>query len=324
MIDLKKIIVPIKNEMDLFEKKFKESISSDVAIIDKIMHYIVKRKGKQIRPIFVFLSAKLFGNISNSCYTAASLIELLHTATLIHDDVVDESNLRRGVFSINAVWKNKIAVLVGDFLLSKGLLLSVKNKEYKMLGIMSNAVEQMSEGELLQMEKSRKLNISETDYYKIIRKKTAALISACCESGAVASKQCDTVCEKMKLFGEYAGMAFQIKDDLFDYESNINIGKPQGIDIKDKKLTLPIIYSLNKVSYNQKKIIINTIKKDYDNDEKIVELYNIVKSCGGIEYSKKIMKEYHDKAIDILNEFENNEAKNSLTLLLKFIINRQK
>jgi len=324
MSDLKKITVPIKNEMELFEKKFKESVSSDVAIVDKIMHYIIKRKGKQIRPIFVFLSAKLFGKISKSCYTAASLIELLHTATLIHDDVVDESNLRRGVFSINAVWKNKIAVLVGDFLLSKGLLLSVKNKEYKMLEIMSNAVEKMSEGELLQMEKSRKLNVSEADYYKIIRKKTATLISACCESGAVASKQCDAVREKMRLFGEYAGMAFQIKDDLFDYESNINIGKPKGIDIKDKKLTLPIIYSLNKVSYNQKRTIINTVKKDYDKDEKIIELYNIVKSSGGIDYSKKIMREYHDKAIDILNEFDDNDAKNSLMLLLKFIINRKK
>ena len=324
MSDLKKIIVPIKNEMDSFEKKFRESVSSDVAVVDKIMHYIIKRKGKQIRPIFVFLSSKLFGKISKSSYTAASLIELLHTATLIHDDVVDESNLRRGVFSINAVWKNKIAVLVGDFLLSKGLLLSVKNKEYKMLEIMSSAVEQMSEGELLQMEKSRKLNVSEDDYYKIIRKKTAALISACCESGAVASKQCDTVCEKMRLFGEYAGMAFQIKDDLFDYESNINIGKPKGIDIKDKKLTLPIIYSLNNVSHNQKRNIINTIKRDYDNEEKIIELYNIVKSCGGIDYSKKVMKEYHDKAIGILNEFEDNEAKKSLILLLKFIINRKK
>ena len=324
MSDLKKIIVPIKNEMDSFEKKFRESVSSDVPIVDKIMHYIIKRKGKQIRPIFVFLSSKLFGKISKSSYTAASLIELLHTATLIHDDVVDESNLRRGVFSINAVWKNKIAVLVGDFLLSKGLLLSVKNKEYKMLEIMSSAVEQMSEGELLQMEKSRKLNISEDDYYKIIRKKTAALISACCESGAVASKQRDTVCEKMRLFGEYAGMAFQIKDDLFDYESNINIGKPKGIDIKDKKLTLPIIYSLNNVSYNQKRNIINTIKRYYDNEEKIIELYNIVKSCGGIDYSKKIMKKYHDKAIGILNEFEDNEAKKSLILLLKFIINRKK
>ena len=324
MSDLKKITVPIKNEMELFEKKFKESVSSDVALVDKIMHYIIKRKGKQIRPIFVFLSAKLFGKIYKSSFTAASLIELLHTATLIHDDVVDESNLRRGVFSINAVWKNKIAVLIGDFLLSKGLLLSVKNKEYKMLEIMSNAVEQMSEGELLQMEKSRKLNISEADYYKIIRKKTAALISACCESGAVASKQCDNVCEKMRLFGEYAGMAFQIKDDLFDYESNNNIGKPKGIDIKDKKLTLPIIYSLNNVSYNQKRIIINTVKRDYDNDEKIIELYNIVKSCGGIDYSKKVMKKYHDKAIGILNEFKDNEAKNSLILLLKFIINRKK
>ena len=189
---------------------------------------------------------------------------------------------------------------------------------------MSNAVEKMSEGELLQMEKSRKLNVSEADYYKIIRKKTATLISACCESGAVASKQCDAVREKMRLFGEYAGMAFQIKDDLFDYETNINIGKPKGIDIKDKKLTLPIIYSLNKVSYNQKRTIINTVKKDYDNDEKIIELYNIVKSSGGIDYSKKIMREYHDKAIDILNEFDDNDAKTSLMMLLKFIINRKK
>lgn len=324
MTSLKKITTPIKNELVVFEKKFKNSISSKAPLLDKIMHYIIKRKGKQIRPIFVLLSAKLFGNITPSTFTAASLIELLHTATLIHDDVIDESNLRRGVFSINAVWKNKIAVLVGDFLLSRGLLLSVNKKEFEMLKIMSLAVEQMSEGELLQMEKARKLNITESDYLKIIRKKTAALIAACCESGAVSAKKNKLICEKMRLFGENAGMAFQIKDDLFDYEKSVNIGKPKGTDLKERKITLPLIYTLNNVTKRSKNEIINTLKNDCKNEKKIRQLIELIKKTGGVKYAEKIMKKYYDKALKILIEFEDNDAKKSLTLLLEFVINRKR
>lgn len=324
MTSLKKITTPIKNELVVFEKKFKNSISSKAPLLDKIMHYIIKRKGKQIRPIFVLLSAKLFGNITPSTFTAASLIELLHTATLVHDDVIDESNLRRGVFSINAVWKNKIAVLVGDFLLSRGLLLTVNKKEFEMLKIMSLAVEQMSEGELLQMEKARKLNITESDYLKIIRKKTAALIAACCESGAVSAKKNKLICEKMRLFGENAGMAFQIKDDLFDYEKSVNIGKPKGTDLKERKITLPLIYTLNNVTKRSKNEIINTLKNDCKNEKKIRQLIELIKKTGGIKYAEKIMKKYYDKALKILIEFEDNDAKKSLTLLLEFVINRKR
>ena len=241
--------------MLLFEKKFKTSLSSKVPLLDKIMHYIIKRKGKQMRPMFVFLSTKLCGKVTESSYIAASLIELLHTATLVHDDVVDEANFRRGFFSINALWKNKIAVLVGDFLLSRGLLLAVEKNEFQLLKIVSAAVKQMSEGELLQIEKARKLDIKEDIYFDIIRQKTAALIAACCASGASSATQGENTIAKMHLFGETTGIAFQIKDDLFDYTHNPIIGKPTGIDIREQKMTLPLIYTLNNCDVKQKNFI---------------------------------------------------------------------
>ncbi len=310
--------------MNSFEKEFRDSLKSNVGLVDKIMHYIIKRKGKQIRPIFVFLSAKLFGEIKEKTYTAASMIELLHTATLIHDDVIDESYLRRGVFSINALWKNKIAVLVGDFLLSRGLLLSVKNHEFDLLKIMSSTVEKMSEGELLQMEKSRKININEEVYFEIIKKKTASLIAACCASGANSVNQNQKIVEQMRLFGENAGIAFQIKDDLFDYEKKMMTGKPVGLDIKEKKITLPLIHTLNNVDVKNKRKIINIIKNNSEEEEKVKEVIFLVNKYGGVEYAKKMMKKYHDKALTILQVFNDNEAKKSLVMLLDFIINRKK
>ena len=258
---LKEIKKPIKKEMMLFEEKFKKNMKSHVPLLDKIMHYIIKRKGKQMRPMFIFLTAKLHGEINDSTYRAASLIELLHTATLVHDDVVDDANIRRGFFSINALWKNKISVLVGDYLLSQGLMVSVENEEFELLKIVSNAVREMSQGELLQIEKSRKLDIKEDVYFEIIRQKTAALIAACCACGATSVKQNKDIIKKMYTFGEYIGIAFQMKDDLFDYENNLTIGKPVGIDIKEQKMTLPIIYTLNQVNQNEKNFIINVIKK---------------------------------------------------------------
>ena len=310
--------------MDLFEQKFKDSLKSHVSLLDRIMHYIIKRKGKQMRPMFVFLSAKLFGKFKENTYRAASMIELLHTATLVHDDVIDESNFRRGFFSINALWKNKIAVLVGDFLLSKGLLLAVKNKEYSLLNIMSTAVQQMSEGELLQIEKTRKLDITEDIYFEIIRKKTAALIAACCASGTNSVGENEETIEKMRLFGEMAGIAFQIKDDMFDFILNPVIGKPTGIDIREKKITLPLIYTLNTIEKNQKNYVINILKNHNKDHNKVAEVISIVKQSGGIEYAKKIMNHYYNEALKILEPFEDNEAKKSLVLLLDFVVNRKK
>ena len=315
---------PIKIEMSLFENKFKESLKSDVVLLDKIMYYIINRKGKQMRPMFVFLSAKLFGKFDEKTYRAASMIELLHTATLVHDDVIDEANFRRGFFSINALWKNKISVLVGDFLLSKGLLLAVKNKEFDLLEIMSEAVQDMSEGELLQIEKARKLDITEDVYFNIIRQKTATLIAACCASGASSVGQNKKIVKKMRLFGEKAGIAFQIKDDLFDYTQSLSIGKPTAIDIREQKMTLPLIYTLNVVNNGLKKHIINIVKNHYKNDEKVAEVIQIVKDNGGLEYAKKIMREYHQEAINILNDFEKNEANKSLQLLLDYVVKRKK
>lgn len=322
MSEIKEIKAPILKEIGLFEKKFKESLTSSVPLLDRILHYIIKRKGKQMRPMFVFLSAKMFGKIKDETYRAASMIELLHTATLVHDDVIDESNLRRGFFSINALWKNKVAVLVGDFLLSRGLLLAVKNKDFQLLEIMSATVEEMSEGELLQIEKTRKLNITEDIYFKIIKKKTASLIAACCASGAYSARQESTVIEQMKLFGEKAGIAFQIKDDLFDYTETSFTGKPIGVDIKEKKITLPLIYTLNKVEKNQRKHLINILKNSYKNEKSINELINIVKENGGVQYAQEKMKGYYNDAKEILNSFEDNDAKKSLQLLLKFVIER--
>ena len=319
-----KIKHPIKDEMNLFEEKFKQSLQSKVPLLDRIMHYIIKRKGKQMRPMFVFLTAQLFGEVNDKSYRAASLIELLHTATLVHDDVVDEANLRRGFFSVNALWKNKIAVLVGDFLLSKGLLLSVENEDYDLLKIVSSAVKDMSEGELLQIEKARKLDIEESVYFDIIRKKTAVLISSCCACGASSINTNEEIIKKLYLFGEKVGIAFQIKDDLFDYTRSSFIGKPTGIDIREQKMTLPLIYTLNNVDKKTKNGIINTVKNHHKNDKKVAELIVLVKNTGGLKYASKIMKNYQKEALNILSEFPDSDAKNSLELLVDYVINRKK
>jgi len=319
-----KIKYPIKDEMKLFEKKFKQSLQSKVPLLDRIMHYIIKRKGKQMRPMFVFLTAQLFGEVNDKSYRAASLIELLHTATLVHDDVVDEANLRRGFFSVNALWKNKIAVLVGDFLLSKGLLLSVENEDYDLLKIVSSAVKDMSEGELLQIEKARKLDIEESVYFDIIRKKTAVLISSCCACGASSMNQNKEIIKKLYLFGEKVGIAFQIKDDLFDYTQSSFIGKPTGIDIREQKMTLPLIYTLNNVDKKTKNGIINTVKNDHKNVKKVSDLIELVKNTGGLKYASEIMKNYQKEALTILSEFPDSDAKNSLELLVDYVINRKK
>ena len=321
---IKDIKRPIHEEMLLFESKFKEAMRSPVPLLDKIMHYIIKRKGKQMRPMFVFLTGKLFGEVNDSTYRAASLIELLHTATLVHDDVVDDANMRRGFFSINALWKNKISVLVGDYLLSQGLLLSLDNKEYDLLQIVSKAVREMSEGELLQIEKARKLDIEEDVYFDIIRQKTATLIAACCACGASAAKQNEETIKKMHSFGELVGIAFQMKDDLFDYNNDSSIGKPTGIDIKEQKMTLPLIYTLNKANKNQKKFIINTVKNHNTNPQRVAQVIEMVHQSGGIEYTIKKMKEYQQKALSILKEMEENEARKSLEYLVNYVIERKK
>ena len=321
---IKDIKRPIQEEMLLFESKFKEAMRSPVPLLDKIMHYIIKRKGKQMRPMFVFLTGKLFGEVNDSTYRAASLIELLHTATLVHDDVVDDANMRRGFFSINALWKNKISVLVGDYLLSQGLLLSLDNKEYDLLQIVSKAVREMSEGELLQIEKARKLDIEEDVYFDIIRQKTATLIAACCACGASAAKQNEETIKKMHSFGELVGIAFQMKDDLFDYNNDSSIGKPTGIDIKEQKMTLPLIYTLSKADKKQKKFIINTVKNHNTNPQRVAQVIEMVHQSGGIEYTIEKMKKYQQKALSILKEMEENEARNSLEHLVNYVIERKK
>ena len=313
----------IESELKLFESHFKEAVKSRVALLDRIMEYIVKRKGKQLRPMFVFLSAKLCGEISESSYRAASLIELLHTATLVHDDVVDDSNLRRGFFSVNALWKNKIAVLVGDYLLSRGLLLSVENEEHHLLKIVSNAVREMSEGELLQIEKARRLDISEEVYFDIIRQKTASLIASCCAAGAQSVKSNAETIEKMRLFGELTGIAFQLKDDLFDYGSG-DIGKPTGIDIKEQKMTLPLIYALSKASFSIKRKLINIVKNNNNDPEKVKYVIDYVITSGGIEYTQNIMLQYRQRALDILHHFNDNEANQSLQQLVIYTTERTK
>lgn len=310
--------------MEEFEGRFRSSMRSQVALLDKITGYIVKRKGKQMRPLFVFLSAKMIGSTNDSTYRAATLIELLHTATLVHDDVVDESDTRRGFFSINALWKNKIAVLIGDFLLSRGLLLSVKHKDYHLLEITTKAVEEMSEGELLQIEKARKLDITEDVYFNIITKKTASLIASCCASGAASVTDDKTVIESMRQFGETVGIAFQIRDDLFDYGTDTGIGKPVGIDIKEKKMTLPLIYALNQADATQKRFIINTIKNHNTDDKRVAEVIALVEALGGITYTRQRMGEYRDRALQILAKFPANDACRSLTDLVNYVIDREK
>jgi len=324
MSELKEIKKVIGGEIEIFEKKFKSSMESRVPLLDIITRYIIKRKGKQMRPMFVFLSAKIFGEINETTYRAAALIELLHTATLVHDDVVDDSNERRGFFSINALWKNKIAVLVGDYLLSKGLLLALDNEEYSLLKIVSDAVKEMSEGELLQIEKARKLDIKENIYYEIIRKKTASLIAACCACGAASIKIDNDIIKRMHDFGILVGIAFQIKDDLFDYEKSRETGKPNGIDIKEQKMTLPLIYMLNNSNYCEKKSAIYTVKNNYNKPERVAELIEKVNTSGGIEYSISKMNEYKNNALEILYSFPDNEARKAMETLVNFTIDRKK
>ena len=316
---------PIEYEMELFEKKFQLSMFSKVSLLNRITHYVVNRKGKQMRPMFVFLIAKMFNNgeVNDRTYRGSSVIELIHTATLVHDDVVDESTKRRGFFSINALWKNKIAVLVGDFLLSKGLLLSIDNNDFDLLRIISTAVREMSEGELLQIEKARKLNITESVYFEIIRKKTATLIAACCEMGAQSVIASKAEVENMRQFGEYIGIAFQIKDDLFDYGTQ-KIGKPTGIDIKEQKMTLPLIYTLNNCSKKEKRWVVNSIK-NYNNDKvRVKELIHFVKKKGGLDYAVSKMKEYQKMALAILQKYPDSTYKESLELMVNYVIERKK
>ncbi len=318
---LDEIKKPIEKELEEFEFRFKQAMRSNVALLDKVTSYIVKRKGKQVRPMFVFLSAQMCGTIGDATYDGASLVEMLHTATLVHDDVVDDSIERRGFFSINALWKNKIAVLVGDYLLSKGLSLAVENNHFNALRILSNSVKEMSEGELLQMEKARKLDIEESVYFDIITKKTASLIASACSIGAASVTNDVATIEKMRLLGETIGIAFQIKDDLFDYGED-EIGKPRGIDIKERKMTLPLIYALNKASKAEKSKIINIIKNENENKEKVQEVIAFVKASNGLEYTSKRMFEYRDKAVDLLNTFEDTPARKSLSSLLNYTIER--
>lgn len=317
------IKAPIAKEMEEFEQKFRSSMHTKVLLLDKVLNYIVKRKGKQMRPMFVFLSAGTCGQITESTFRGASMIELLHTATLVHDDVVDDSGYRRGFFSINALWKNKIAVLVGDFLLSRGLMVSVEHKEFDFLKIVNDSVNEMSEGELLQLEKSRHLDISEEVYYQIIRQKTASLIASCCAVGASSTKADPVVVQKMKLFGQHIGMAFQIKDDLFDFGDD-EIGKPLGIDIKEKKMTLPLIYALSKAAWLEKRKIISIVKRDSDNPKKVKEVIDFVKKSGGIDYARSVMEKYYQQALSLLNEFPESEYRKSLAQLVQFTINRVK
>lgn len=321
---VKEIKSPVAREMQEFETRFRASMKSNTPLLDKITHYIVKRKGKQMRPMFVFLSARLCGGVQDATYTAASLIELLHTATLVHDDVVDDANLRRGFFSINALWKNKIAVLVGDFLLSRGLLLSVEEGRFELLRIVSHAVSEMSEGELLQIEKTRRLNITEEVYFEIIRQKTASLIASCCQSGAHSAGADAETSERMRLFGEKVGIAFQLKDDLFDYDANGNIGKPTGIDIKEKKMTLPLIHTLSIASKSDRRRIINTVKHHNTDKAKVKEVVDFVVRTGGIDYARDKMHAYRDEALEILYTFEPGDARTSLESLVNYTIRRKK
>lgn len=315
---------PVEVEMQDFEKVFTAAMASPVPLLDKITHYIVKRKGKQIRPLFLFLSAKMCGEINPSTYRGAALIELLHTATLVHDDVVDDSNMRRGFFSVNALWKNKIAVLVGDYLLSKGLLLATDNEDFHLLKIVSNAVREMSEGELLQIEKARKLDINESIYFDIIRQKTAVLIASCCACGAASVSTDKEMIEKMRRFGELVGIAFQIKDDLFDYGTGEDIGKPTGIDIKEKKMTLPLIYALQHADYLKKRKIINTIKNNNNDTHKVAEVISFVLASGGIAYANEQMNKYTTEALNLLATFPESPSRNALAELVKYTTERTK
>ena len=322
---IEKIKEPISFEMELFEKKFRLSMSSKVALLNRITHYIVNRKGKQMRPMFVFLSAKMVSNgqLSDRTYRGASVIELIHTATLVHDDVVDDSNQRRNFFSINALWKNKIAVLVGDFLLSKGLLVCIDNNDFDLLKIISVAVREMSEGELLQIEKARTLDITEEVYYDIIRQKTATLIAACCSLGAASVKPNSNDIEILRKFGELIGMAFQIKDDLFDYGTR-KIGKPTGIDIKEQKMTLPLIYTINNCTTKERNWIVNSIKRHNKDQRRVKELIELVKNKGGLDYAVEKMKYFQSEAIKLIKNYPESHYKDALVMMVNYVIERNK
>lgn len=315
---------PIQEEIKLFEKRFNNSMKSKIPILNEITNFIIHRKGKQIRPTFVFLIAKMLGNISDKTYRAASLIELIHTATLVHDDVVDDSYMRRGFFSINALWKSKIAVLVGDYLLSKSVIIATENKDFDLLEIISRTIKKMSEGELLQFEKSRELDIDEEVYYQIVYQKTATLIAACCEAAAFSVGSDYNIANELKQFGELIGIAFQIKDDLFDYTNSSIIDKPIGMDIKEQKITLPLIYVLNTTDINSKKWIINSIKNHNKNKQRVYEVLEFVKENGGLEYAIQKMEKFKNRALVILDKFPSSPSKTSLRLMLNYIINREK
>jgi octaprenyl-diphosphate synthase len=323
-MSLDKIKQPIAEELKTFEARFRDAMRSDVPLLDKITWYIVQHKGKQVRPMLVLLSARLFGPLSEPSYTAASMVELLHTASLVHDDVVDDANERRGFFSINALWKNKIAVLVGDFLLSQGLLLSVKNQQFTMLEIISRAVKEIAEGELLQMEKARRMDIQESVYYDIIRQKTASLIAAACSAGAVSTAPGDEeIRQRMWLFGEKTGMAFQIRDDLFDFGDD-DVGKPLGIDIKEKKMTLPLIHALQQAERSERRRIINLVKNESHRPEKVREVIQFVRQSGGLEYAREAMYRFRQEAFDLLEQAPESPARQSLRDLLIFVTERKK
>ncbi|MCD9583097.1 polyprenyl synthetase family protein [Tenacibaculum maritimum] len=324
MKPVEQIKLPIQNEMELFETKFKEAMLSKIPLLNRVTYYIVRRKGKQMRPMFVFLVAKMVsdGGFDERTYRGASVVELIHTATLVHDDVVDDSNRRRGFFSINALWKNKIAVLVGDFLLSKGLLLSIDNEDFDILKLISIAVREMSEGELLQIEKARKLDITEEVYFEIIRQKTATLIAACCGIGAASVGASDETVQQMRKFGEYIGIAFQIKDDLFDYTED-KIGKPTGIDIKEQKMTLPLIYTLNTCLAKEKAWLINSVKKHNKDKRRVKEVIAFVKKNGGLEYTVQKMHDYKNKALAILEDYPESTYKKSLQQMIDYVVERK-
>ncbi len=322
-LSLDQIKLPVAKELKEFEGFFKDSMKSNVALLDTVMYYIYKRKGKQVRPILVMLTAKMLGEITQDTYTGAALIELLHTASLVHDDVVDDSMKRRDFFSINALWKNKIAVLVGDYLLAKGMLLSIDGNKFEFLKILSSAVKMMSEGELLQIQKARKLDIDEEIYFEIIKNKTASLISSACAIGAASVTEDQDTIKKLSDYGEKIGIAFQLKDDLFDYGDD-EIGKPRGIDIKEKKMTLPLIYSLQNSSKSEKQFIINTIKNHSEDNKRVKELINMIKGKGGMDYTISMMQKYRDKANEILLSIPENPSRNSLMALSDYIINRNK
>jgi len=316
-------MAPISDELTEFEVRFRNSMKSKVSLLDKVTHYIIRRKGKQMRPMFIFLTAKMLGKVNDKTYDAATLVELLHTASLVHDDVVDDANERRGFFSVNALWKNKIAVLVGDYMLSKVLLLSIENNNPHLLEIVARAVREMSEGELLQIEKARKLDITEEVYFDVIRQKTASLISTCCEAGALSVNRTD-VSEKMRLFGEYIGIAFQLKDDIFDYGEPGDIGKPTGLDIRERKMTLPLIFVLNNSTKEIRKELINIVKNHNENPKKVKRAIQLVIAHGGIDYTHTKMLEYKDKALELIEDIPDSEAKQSILGLVEYTTKRKK